>query len=507
MSKNVSPAVAAGIDAPSIPARRLTAGKIIVLIIGAMTPIAVVTGTLPLGFAFGGPSTALMYLVAGLIIGLFCVGYSQMVRRINRAGAFYVYVSRGLGRPAGLAVAMIAIIGYFGGITGNFAVSGFTLQESLSTLFGVNIPWQLILLTLAVIVTFITVRSINVSARLVAVIVVAEVVMLVALVASIFWHHGTAAFSFEILSPSTMSIGQWSVAFIFAFLCYQGYEAGALYAPETKNPEKAIPRALYGALVIITALFFLVSWALISITGAENLSQEVADGAMVGWIFEQIVFYLGPVGAWLFSLVMVFAVLAVSVTIVNFMSRYLQSLARDRILPAFLSATNKVDSPVGAILTLISVATVIPLLVWLFGGDPYSQLSAIGFGIGALAATLIQAITSVAVFMFFLKRPAADRHWWKTSVAPAVAAVLLFGAVVIELIGFQWITGTDASWSRYLPVLVFIVAAIGLVLARWFRVNRPEIYSKLAVGDTVEEAATLQSSRGVQPPLTERSNL
>ncbi|HEY5856972.1 MAG TPA: APC family permease, partial [Aldersonia sp.] len=64
------------------PRRTLTTPKIIILIIAALTPLSVVGSTMPLGLAFGGPTTPLMFIVAGAIIGLFCVGYSQMVQRI-----------------------------------------------------------------------------------------------------------------------------------------------------------------------------------------------------------------------------------------------------------------------------------------------------------------------------------------------------------------------------------------------------------------------------------------
>lgn len=494
MSSDRNLAEAAGIRT-GVPAQRLTARQLIVLIVGAMTPIAVVGGTMPLGLAFGGPSTALMFLVAGCIIGIFCVGYSQMVQRITRPGAFYTYVARGLGRPAGLAVAMIAIIGYIGGLTGNFAISGFTIQESVATLFGVHLPWQVLIVALAVVVAAITLRSITVSAGIVLGIVSAEVIMLLALVISVLAEHGAAVLSLEVFTPQMLTLGQWSVAFIFAFLCYQGYEAGALYAPETKNAKKAVPRALYWALVIITGLFLLVSWVLTNAVGPEQLSQTVVDNGIVGWIFMTIEHYLGGVGAWLFSLVLLLAVLAVSVTIVNFMARYLQSLARDGILPGFLARTNSVDSPVGAILALLGVATVLPLLMPLAGLDPMTDLSSVGFGIGALAATLIQAITSVAVFAFFRRRPASDRHWWKTTTAPALGAVLLLGAVAIELAGFGWITGSQAAWTLALPWLVFAMGLLGLGLGLYLRRARPALYAELGAGDTAEQAAALRAAR------------
>lgn len=88
-------------EAQAAPPRTLTTSKIVGLIVGAATPLAVLVGTIPLGLAFGGPSLTLAFFAAGFIVLMFAVGYVQMVQRITRPGAFYNYIARGAGRPAG----------------------------------------------------------------------------------------------------------------------------------------------------------------------------------------------------------------------------------------------------------------------------------------------------------------------------------------------------------------------------------------------------------------------
>ncbi|MPV89354.1 amino acid permease [Georgenia ruanii] len=460
-----------------------------------MTPLAVVVGTLPLGLAFGGPSMTLMFAASGVIIWLFCVGYTQMVRRITRPGAFYNYIARGLGRPAGVGAAMIAVVGYPVGLIASFAIQAFVIQETLVALFGVTFPWQVILLAEAIIVGTLAYRRIDLNAAAVLAVVTAEVLLIGSLVVSIIADKGLGAFPAEAVSFDVLNVGQWAVAFVFAILCFQGYESGALYAPEAKRPEKTVPRALYGALIIIVGLLALTTWALTSVTGVQDQQQIVQDAGIVGFIFATVEQYLGSVGLWILSFVAILAGLACNLAIANFMSRYLQSLAAEDLLPRALAKRNKHDAPGVALLTLVISAVVVILVLSFVGIDPYTQITAVGFGIGALGATALQALASAAVVAYFLKQPASDRHWWRTLVAPALSTVLLAAALVVEISAFSWITGIEAPWTAALPWVIPIVLLGGTGFGFWIKKNRPHTYQDLAAGDTAEEAEMLRTAR------------
>ena len=46
------------------------------------------------------------------MLAIFSVGYVAMARHIANAGAFYAYISRGIGRPLGVGAAWVALLAY-----------------------------------------------------------------------------------------------------------------------------------------------------------------------------------------------------------------------------------------------------------------------------------------------------------------------------------------------------------------------------------------------------------
>lgn len=78
---------------------------------------------------------------------------------------------------------------------------------------------------------------------------------------------------------------------------------------------------------------------------------------------------------------------------------------------------------------------------------------------------------------------------------PALAAVLLFGALIIELAGYSWISGSEAAWTIVLPLLVFAAFVFGIGFGYWLRRNRPEIYQDLSAGDSAEDAVAIRTDR------------
>jgi amino acid transporter len=70
---------------------------------GVVTTLYAVTGLSAIGAAF---------VAVALVLAVFAVGYVAMARHITNAGALYAYISRGLGRPAGVdaALALLAMV-------------------------------------------------------------------------------------------------------------------------------------------------------------------------------------------------------------------------------------------------------------------------------------------------------------------------------------------------------------------------------------------------------------
>lgn len=482
----------ADVQEVGMPKRTLTTWKIVVLILAALTPMSVVMATLPLGLAFGGPSSALTYLIAGAIIGLFCIGYAEMVRQISRPGAFYSYIARGVGKPFGVGASMIAVVGYVSGCLGSFAVGSAVIGETVTSL-GFDLSWQMSLVGLMAFVGIMVWNQIDFSAFVGGVIVLCELLLIAALLFGIANLHGVAAtFSPAVIHWNVFQYGNWHVAFIFSFLVFQGLEAGALYAPETKNPEKMIPRALAISVTILSLTFFLVAWALVSFASTQTLMDQVLSQQIFGFIIGAIQASLGETGLLLFGIVTILGVMICNLAVVNFMARYLNGLAGDRILPRYLAKLNSNGAPSNAAFSLIGISCAVIVLAASFGISPYSQLSPIGFGIAAISGTSLLILSSFAVIGYFMRSKKSQGHWWKTYLAPALSIVLLTVAMYIELKGFNFITGMEATWSNYLPYSVLTAFIFGLLYALYLKKNKAKIYKHIAAGDNMEEVMRIR---------------
>lgn len=104
---NVTPEVG------SLARGRLGTWDIVFLVFAAMTPLVGLTSTTGLAMTLGsGIGIVGLYIVVGICVLIFQVGYSAMSTEITNAGAFYAYVTRGFGRTAPLTASLLSALLY-----------------------------------------------------------------------------------------------------------------------------------------------------------------------------------------------------------------------------------------------------------------------------------------------------------------------------------------------------------------------------------------------------------
>ena len=158
------------------------------IIIAASAPLTVLAGGIPTNYAVAGllgvPQT---YIALGIILLLFAVGYTAMSREIQNAGAFYAYVTEGLGNRQGIATAIVALVAYNMMQIGLYGLFGFAASNLILEFTGVALPWWLTALAAWLVVALLGVRSIDVSAKVLGVIVALE--FLVVIVVDVMASH------------------------------------------------------------------------------------------------------------------------------------------------------------------------------------------------------------------------------------------------------------------------------------------------------------------------------
>ena len=105
-------------------------------------PVAVVSGYIPVVITYGGIGAPLDYAAATFVLLLFSVGFTTMSRYLPKSGAFYTYITAGLGRIVGLGAATLALFAYLLLGFSNFPFFGNNTSLLVSDTFGgPSIPW------------------------------------------------------------------------------------------------------------------------------------------------------------------------------------------------------------------------------------------------------------------------------------------------------------------------------------------------------------------------------
>ena len=111
-------------------------------IIAAASPLTVVVALFPIIIGSGnGVGMPGAFVIAAVVLMIFAVGYVAMSRHVTNAGAFYAYVTLGLGRIAGLGSAFLAIFAYNAIQAGLYGGFGYYAAELINPRLGVDVPW------------------------------------------------------------------------------------------------------------------------------------------------------------------------------------------------------------------------------------------------------------------------------------------------------------------------------------------------------------------------------
>ena len=152
---------------------------IVFFVVAAAAPLVGMTGALPVAIVLGSGSGAPgAYLLVGLILLLFSVGYAAMSHRITNAGAFYAYVGRGLGANTGVASAFVSVVAY---LTVQWAIYGFfgaVMSGQMNDRFGLQLPWWLWSLIALAVSTVLSLLSIDIGVKVLGTLLVAELASL-----------------------------------------------------------------------------------------------------------------------------------------------------------------------------------------------------------------------------------------------------------------------------------------------------------------------------------------
>ncbi len=463
--------------------------SIIFLVLAAVAPLTGAIVVLPLAIAFGnGGGIPLAVIVVAIALLLFAVGYAQMSKELVNAGGFYAIAVKGLGRGAGLVTGLIATLGYNMFVAGGTGTIGFfTGVVVLPSLFGFEVHWY-IAGAIAFIACFLLARAgIHVSARILGIALILETLILLAFAVSVLVQTGFDIGAFTLaLSPEILVGGSIWIAFLLIATLFLGFEATSLFSEEAKDPRRTIPRATYGAIIVIGVLHAIVGWAIVSAVGVGESQGAALDSLASGdLVLGLLDTYLGPFFAMVALVLLVISMVAAQLAFHNSAARYLYSLGRARILPGWLAVTNRHGAPQRALLVNVifglAIAAIFALAV---ETDPEGNalppvltLVPVGIGFATLAILIVQTIAALSVVVHF--RRTRDPRWWSTFVAPGLGFLALLGFSLGAMFNFTLVAGSEALYVRLLPWLIPLVVIAGVIYALVLKSRKPDTYAAL----------------------------
>ncbi|MFF3515787.1 APC family permease [Streptomyces sp. NPDC002573] len=463
-------------------------GRIVVLVIAAAAPLSATVGNLPLALALGnGAGLPGVLLFATAVLLCFSVGYAAMSRQVVNTGAFYTYVGQGLGKPVAVGTAVLAVLSYSALSIGLAGAFGY-FTSLILTAVGIHGSWVLYASAGITITGLLGYRSVDLSAKILGILMVAEMAIVVIFDISVLAERGLAALPATSLAPGTVFSGGFGIAVMFAFTSFVGFESAALYGEETTDPTRSIPRATYLAVIIIGVFYFATAWITVGAIGPDA-TRSTAGAKLGSLLFDLTDTYastsLGNVMAVLLSTSLLASMLAVH----NAASRYLFALGREKLLPAALGRLNRRHySPSNASITQTALAaTVVITFAWA-GMDPYINLATSMVGLSTLGVLGLQAIAAVAILVYFHRHPIPGL--WRTRIAPAIGAVGLLFAIVLFVVDYRTLVGTDNAVINAMPSVLGLAVIVGTGYGLWLRYHRPHIYAGLAAAKPLHTTAT-----------------
>lgn len=455
----------------------LGAASITFLVISAAAPLTAVAGGVPLAMLLGnGAGVAGAVGIVTLILLLFSVGYVAMSRHVRNAGAFYAFAAQGLGGHFGGAAAMVAILSYNCMQIGILGLLGAASAGTFGAM-GLNLPWwawSYIFIALTAVLGY---RQVDLSAKILVVLVALEYLIVLIINGAILFAGGDAGtLSMAPFAPSQILSGVPSIAILFCFAFFIGFESTTIYSEEARDPKRSIPVATYGSVLLIGVFYMITAWLMANGAGVEKLVPTL--GALADpttFLFDLAGRY---VGAWVIpvmGLLFITSLFAAVLAFHNGVARYKYVAGREGLLPDRVGQTHaEFRSPhIGSIIQTIIAILVIGLFAWQ-GLDPVLNLFTWLTQLGTLGVLGMMSLVSFSVIGFFAKKGSLGESALATKVLPLVTGVILAVLFVVIFAQFGAMTGAEGWLGIALPSLVVLAAVVGMGLA-WNLRNRDQV--------------------------------
>ncbi len=400
---------------------------------------------------YAGPAAMISFALGGCIALLVAFSTAELATAMPESGGAYFFVSRTFGPMAGFLIGIGQWIGLV--FASAFYLSGFgqyavdLLEEA-----GLDLgnPVVLIALATALVLTVINLLGTEGAGKVQNKIVIALTTILTFLFGYGLMNAVGIVGSTEWPVPFAPN-GIWPIFTTTAliFTSYLGFVQIATVAGEIKEPQKNLPRALVGSVVIVMLLYITALFVSTSVLSTDTLA-ELGETAMVD-VARSLV---GNVGALAILAAGLLATLSSANASILSSSRAVYALSNDDMLP---SAISRVNRRFGT-----------PHIALLAVGIPIASLTLLGrIEVLAEVASLLHLLMYGMICVTLLSIKRQKPLWYAPSyrapgypLVPVVGAMASFGLIFLMeplslMMGFGVILLAGVWYYAFIPEIRF----------------------------------------------------
>lgn len=457
------------------------------LALGPMFSVGIVLGSVSAG---SGWNATLSVLIAGL--GVLAIGYAVTVfaRRYSGAGAVYEYLTHGAHPALGIYAAGVFFIGsLFLGGGGIYLGLGILSNGFWTAHISSSAPawwvFALVFLAVTLVLNYIGVRiAIGAMLTLSAVSFIPMLLLGVVMVAK----GGANGNTLQVFNPGTTSISTAFNGVLLAILLFVGFEAAASIGEESRDPKRAIPRAVLGTIAASAAFFVFMAYSISMGLGRAAVEKGAwADPAVLDKLATR---YVGSWLATIVDLVVILDATGLALAICVTIGRGYFALGRDGLLPRVFAKTSRYDTPwVGNLMVAVGGIGLIILALTsgynkqfggIFGTDEFATFITAAT-VGSFMVEVVYVMLAVVAIKLVWQAGGAG-VWWRT--------VVLLVAIATPILGFKgalWPKPHNSSnynWvALYWSIGILLVAAAWLVICLMLRPNQVRAAAQHAAED------------------------
>lgn len=476
--------VPADAASPARPAaERLAQGVLSTFDIAAST-LANIAPAMSFYFSFGlivstaGIAAPLTVIAAGIAIALLGNTLAQFSRSRPSTGSFVTFIGRAFGGYVAVATAVVLCVGYIIAVASVVAISGGWTETIIQHYLSVKIPWQILTLLLTGGALFLIIGGAKPSTQVAAAFFAFELALLVVVGIALLVQH-SGHINLKPFNPSNLHRGfsGLSLGFPLAVYLFVGWENSAAMAEESRDPRRAVPKAVFASIALISVLYVFLSYA--TVVGFDDNATTLSSAS--------VPFLTAGMGVASFLAFLVYiagftSIVSSLIAAANSQARIIFSSGREGLLPEFTAkVTSHSRTPWVAFVIFLGIALG---LSYVFGWSNNANATVVFFGEIATLGTILIAFTYMVAN---LALPVYFRRFHSDRFSPVTHLVLpLLGAVAIGYPLYELVKpGQPAPFDKY-PYIALGVLVVGLIYAGFVYMRDPSLGER--VGSIVADA-------------------